>query len=51
MDTETDLNLPPIACKPCTLPLKHQEWVRKVLADIKKEGIIQRSLPPMLHLL
>ena len=29
MDIETDPNLFPIASGPYTLPLKHQEWVRK----------------------
>ena len=43
MDIETDLNLSPIALKPYTLTLKHQEWVRKELEDLEKVGIIQRS--------
>ena len=36
MDIETDPNLPPIASKPYTFLLKHQEWVRKELEDLGK---------------
>ena len=46
MDIETDPNLPSIAPKPYTLPLKHQEWVRKEIEDLKTAGIIQRILSP-----
>ena len=46
MNTETDINVPPIASKPYTLPLKHQEQVIKELEDLEKPGIIQRSLSP-----
>ena len=46
MDKEYDPNLPPIASGPYILPRKHQMWVRKELEDMKKAGIIQRSLFP-----
>ena len=44
MDIETDPNLPPIASKPYTLPLKHLAWVWKELEDLEEAGIIQRSI-------
>ena len=44
MDIETDPTLAFIAFKPCTLPLKHQEWVRKELEEFKEAWTIQRSL-------
>ena len=47
IDIETDPNLPPLASKPYTLPLKYQEWVRKGLEDLEKAGIIQRYLLPL----
>ena len=43
MDIETDMNLH-ITSKPCTLPLKHQEWVRKEMEGLGKAWIIQRGL-------
>ena len=46
IDIEMDPNLPLRASKPYTLPPKHQEWVRKELADLERAGIIQRSLSP-----
>ena len=51
IDIETDPNLPPIATKPHTVPLKYQECARKELEDLGKVGIIQESLPPRLYLL
>ena len=44
MDIDTNPNLPPIASKPYTLPLKYQERVRKELEDLEKEELIQRKL-------
>ena len=44
MDIETDPNLPTVASKPYTLPLKHQEGIRKEIEDFKKAGIIWRRL-------
>ena len=46
MDIETDPNLLPVASKPCTLPLKCLEWVRKEVEDLEKAGNIQRSISP-----
>ena len=46
IDIQTDPNLPPIASKPYTLPLKHQELVRKETEDLEKARTIQRSLSP-----
>ena len=36
----------PIAQNPYTLPLKHQEWVRKEIETLEKAGVIERSLSP-----
>ena len=46
IDKETNLNLPCVASKMYTFPLKHQEWVGKELKDLEKTGIIQRSFSP-----
>ena len=39
-------NHPPIASKPCTLPLKHYDWVQKEIETLEKAGIIERSISP-----
>ena len=36
-------NHTPIASKPCTLPLKHYDWVQK---EIERAGIIEKSISP-----
>ena len=36
MDTKTDSNLPPVACKPYTCPPKHQEQARNGLKVLEK---------------
>ena len=36
----------PIAQNPYTLPLKHQEWLRKEIETLEKAGVIERSLSP-----
>ena len=46
---ETDNNLPHIASKPHTLPLKHDKCVQKELEDLEKARIIQQS-PPLMPL-
>ena len=41
MDIETNPNLPPVISKLYTLPLKHQEYMRKrSRKDLKKSGVI-----------
>ena len=37
---------PPIIQKPCTLPLKHTEWVQRELEILEKAGVIVRSVSP-----
>ena len=44
IDIENEPNLLTIASKSYTLPLEHQEWVRKESKDPEKVGIIQTSL-------
>ena len=51
MEIENDPNLPPVSSKPYTISLKHHEWVRKELKDLKKSGIIQCSLSPDVSLI
>ena len=51
MSIEINHNLPPIAPKPYTLPLKYQEWVRNELEDMEKAGITQRCLYPCVSLI
>ena len=36
----------PVTQNPYTLPLKHQEWVRKEIETLEKAGVIERSLSP-----
>ena len=36
----------PVAQNPYTLPLKHNEWVRKEIETLEKAGVIERSLSP-----
>ena len=36
----------PITQKPCTLPLKHTEWVQRELEILEKAGVIMRSVSP-----
>ena len=45
MEIDTGDNLP-VAQNPYTLPLKHQEWVRKEIETLEKAGVIERSLSP-----
>ena len=35
-----------VAQNPYTLPLKHNEWVRKEIETLEKAGVIERSLSP-----
>ena len=36
----------PITQKPCTLSLKHTEWVQRELEILEKAGVIVRSVSP-----
>ena len=39
-------NQPPPASKPCTLPLKHYEWVQREIETLEIAKIIERSISP-----
>ena len=43
MDIDTG-NSPPIASRPCTLPLKHYEWVWKEISTLERVGIITKRI-------
>ena len=43
---ETNPDLPPIASKPYTIPLKHQEFVKQELTKLLEAGLITRSISP-----
>ena len=45
MEIDTGDSLP-VAQNPYTLPLKHDEWVRKEIETLEKAGVIKRSLSP-----
>ena len=51
MDIKRDPKLPPVASKSYTLPLKHQEWVRKELKVLEKQELFKDDFPFMFHLL
>ena len=47
MTTDIDTgDSPPVYKKPYNLPLKHREWVQKVLETFQKAGVIVRSISP-----
>ena len=46
MEIDTGNHPPPIASKPYTLPLKHYEWVQRVIETLEHAGIIKRSISP-----
>ena len=39
-------NHPPIASKPCNLPLKNYEWVQREIETLERAGIIEQSILP-----
>ena len=43
---ETDPNLLSVASELYTLPLKHQEWIKKEITNLEKAAIIQRRFSP-----
>ena len=43
---ETDPDAPPIASKPYTIPLKHQEFVKQELTKLLQAGLITHSISP-----
>ena len=43
---ETNPDLPPIASKPYTIPLKHQEFVKQELTKLLEAGLITHSISP-----
>ena len=43
---DTKPGLPPVASKPYTIPLKHQEFVRQELLKLLEAGLITRSISP-----
>ena len=43
---ETDPDAPPIASKPYTIPLKHQEFVKQELTKLLQAGLITCSISP-----
>ena len=43
---EMDPDLPPVASKPYTFPLKHQEFVKQELIKLLEVGLIMRSISP-----
>ena len=43
MEIDTGDSLP-VAQSPCTLPLKHYDWVRQEIETLEKSGVIERSL-------
>ena len=46
MDIDTR-DLPPIAQKPYTLPLKHTQYVKKLIKSLKKVNTISGSISPV----
>ena len=46
MEIDTGDSLP-VAQSPCTLPLKHYEWVRKEIETLEKAGVIVKSVSPL----
>ena len=43
MEIDTGDSLP-VAQSPCTLPLKHYDWVHQEIETLEKSGVIERSL-------
>ena len=43
MDIDTG-DSPPVSSRPCTLPLKHYEWVQKEIKCLEHAGVITKSM-------
>ena len=45
MDIDTGLSQP-VSQRPYTLPLKHNDWVKKEIEQLEHAGVIEKSLSP-----
>ena len=42
---------PPVCQKPCTLPLKHYNWVQQEIETLEHAGVIRKSISPWASLI